>query len=125
MKTKASHNSWLTIPSTPIGGLATNSQNNMENEIQTVHSELSMTDVQTRIDDMIANRKHMIDKVRPLLIEGTDYYRLPGMKKDSLGKPGAEKLASFYALRAAFKIDSETMEALGDMEDKKYVAYVC
>ena len=97
----------------------------MENEIQTVHNELSMTDVQTRIDDMITNRAHMIAKVRPLLIEGTDFYRLPGMKKDSLGKPGAEKLASFYALRASFKIDNETMDALGDMGDKKFVAYVC
>lgn len=87
---------------------------------------LPTTDVQERVNTMLANRKYLVEKVRPLLIETVDIYTLPGMKKPSLGKPGAEKLATIFGLVASFAIDHETMEAIGETANgKPYVAYVC
>lgn len=99
----------------------------MDNEIEVVAKALpSTTEVQTRIDDMLANRKHMIERVKPMLIDEVDIYTLPGMKKPSLGKPGAEKLAAIFGLRASFTIDKDTMDVIGKTADgKSYVAYIC
>lgn len=83
------------------------------------------TDVQGRIDMMLANREYIVEKVKPMLIEGVDVYTLPGMKKQSLGKPGAEKLAAIFGLTAKFTVDKETMDAMGAIAGKKYIAYVC
>lgn len=83
-------------------------------------------EIQARINQMVENRKYVIDQVRPMLQEGIDVYVLPGMKKPSLGKPGAEKLASIFGLQAAFFVDKETMDAVGYApEERKYVAYIC
>lgn len=95
-----------------------------------IHKESSevatqqVTEVTERIDTLIANRTHIIERVKPLLIEQVDVYTLPGMKKPSLGKPGAEKLAAVFGLRASFKVDTETAQMMGDV-GKTYVAYVC
>jgi hypothetical protein len=84
------------------------------------------TDVQGRVDAMLANRGYLIEKVKPMLIEGVDIYRLPGMKKDSLGKPGAEKLAAIFGLTAKFEVDRDTMDMIGkEANGKPYIAYIC
>lgn len=84
------------------------------------------TDVQGRVDTMLANRQYIVEKVKPLLLEGVDIYTLPGMKKPSLGKPGAEKLAAIFGLTAKFEVDKETMETIGkEANGKPYIAYVC
>lgn len=84
------------------------------------------SEVKARIDTMLANRAHMIERVKPLLLEEVDIYTLPGMKKPSLGKPGAEKLAAIFGLSAAFILDRETMDAIRrGPDEKQYVAYVC
>lgn len=89
-------------------------------------SLIPTTDVQQRIETMIANRAHIVEKVKPLLIEGVDVYKLPGMTKESLGKPGAEKLAAIFGLTGKFEVDKETMEAIGATANgKQYIAYVC
>lgn len=80
--------------------------------------------VQERVNTMLANRKYIVEQVKPLLIEGVDIYQFEGMKKPSLGKPGAEKLAAIFGLQASFQVDKETIEAIGQTE-KKYIAYVC
>lgn len=83
------------------------------------------TDVQARVNTMLANRAHMIEKVKPILIEGVDIYSLPGMNKPSLGKPGAEKLAAIFGLSAKFEVDKETMEVVGATANgKPYIAYI-
>lgn len=84
------------------------------------------TDVQTRINTMLANRAHIVEKLKPILIEGVDVYSLPGMNKPSLGKPGAEKLAAIFGLNGKFEVDKETMEAIGATANgKPYIAFVC
>lgn len=104
-------------------------QNTESSELVSVEEPTALipaTDVQARVDTMLANRQHIIDKVKPLLIEGVDIYTLPGMKKPSLGKPGAEKMAAIFGLTAKFEVDKETMEVMGaTINDKKYIAYVC
>ncbi len=86
----------------------------------------STTDMQNRVDTYIANRTYIIEKIKPLLIEGTDVYTLPGMTKQSLGKPGAEKLAAFFGLTGKFEVDKDTMEVIGAQANgKQYIAYVC
>lgn len=84
------------------------------------------TDVQVRIRTMLANREFIIKQIKPLLIEGIDIYTLPGMKKPSLGKPGAEKLATIFNLTGKFEVDKETMELIGATANgKPYIAFVC
>ncbi len=90
------------------------------------HQLPATTDIQARVDMMLANRQHIIEKVKPLLIEGVDIYRLPGMKKDSLGKPGSEKLAAIFGYSGEFELDKDTMAAIGATANgKQYVAYIC
>ena len=81
-------------------------------------------EVTERIDTMLANRSHIIAQIKPILIEQVDVYTLPGMTKPSLGKPGAEKLAAVFGLRASFKVDEETKTMLGDV-GRPFVGYVC
>lgn len=100
------------------------------NELVPVEAEatslIPTTDVQGRVDMMLSNRGYIVEKVKPLLMEGVDVYTLPGMKKPSLGKPGAEKLAAIFGLTAKFEVDKETMEMIGkEANGKPYIAYVC
>lgn len=94
--------------------------------IETEQTLIPTTDVQQRVDMMLANRDYIVEMVKPKLIEGVDIYTLPGMKKPSLGKPGAEKLAAIFGLTAKFEVDRDTMEVIGsEANGKKYIAYVC
>lgn len=102
----------------------------MEQEQGMIQTEdaalIPSTDVQTRINTMLANRAHIVEKLKPILIEGVDVYSLPGMNKPSLGKPGAEKLAAIFGLNGKFEVDKETMEAIGATANgKPYIAFVC
>lgn len=91
----------------------------------------AQTDMQTRVDIMLANRDYVIKRVKPTLIVGVDVYSLPGAKADkdghvkqSLGKSGAEKLATIFNLAVSFEIDKETMAAIGaTVAGRQYVAY--
>lgn len=73
------------------------------------------------VDELLEKRNYFKSRVEPMLIEGTDYYIIKGRK--SLGKAGAEKLASIYGLTAAFKKDAETLESFRVVDG--LVAYVC
>lgn len=102
----------------------------MENEMMVVEQEdaslIPATDVQGRVDAYLANRSYVIEKVKPMLVDGVDVYTLPNMTKQSLGKPGAEKLAAFFGLSATFVVDTDTMTAMGaEVSGKKYIAYIC
>ena len=85
----------------------------------------STTDVQLRVETMIANRATIVERVKPLLIERGYLHRCPN-EKPSLGKPGAEKLAALFGLTADFTVDKETMDVIGTTANgKQYIAYIC
>jgi len=73
------------------------------------------------VDNLLAKRSYFISQVLPKLKENQDYYEIKGKK--SLGKGGAEKLASIYNLTATFERDDQTMSAFSSVKDM--IAYVC
>jgi hypothetical protein len=73
------------------------------------------------VDLLLAKRSYLISKVLPEFQEGLDYYVIKGKK--SLGKSGAEKLASIYSLSATFFKDEETLSMLPGHKD--LIAFVC
>lgn len=102
----------------------------MENQIISQEAaamiEVVPTDIQTKVDQMIKNRNYIVEKVKPLLIPDIDIYQFEGMKKPSLGKPGAEKLAAIFGLTASFEVDKETMLVMGSTTGgKQYITYIC
>lgn len=73
------------------------------------------------VDNLLEKRIYFKSKIEPMLTEGTDFYIIKGKK--SLGKAGAEKLASIYGLTASFKKDTETLDSFQGAEN--IVAFVC
>lgn len=73
-----------------------------------------------QIDSFVDVRNSIKEKILPMLETGKDYYDIKG--RQSLGKPGAEKLAAFFDLTASFTVDRESMELL---DQKGMIAYVC
>lgn len=65
------------------------------------------------VDSLLDRRRYFISKVLPLLKLGRDYFEIKGRK--SLGKSGAEKIASIFGYVAEFRRDTEMMSAFGDM----------
>jgi len=53
----------------------------------------------TNVEIAVLRYQEMLDFTKKVLREGVDYGKIPGVDKASLQKPGAEKLASFFALR--------------------------
>ena len=104
--------------------------NNMENQSISQEGtnmiEVVPTDIQTKVDQMIKNRNYIVEKVKPLLIPDIDIYQFEGMKKPSLGKPGAEKLAAIFGLTSSFEVDTETMQVMGATSGgKQFIIYIC
>lgn len=81
----------------------------------------SITQFKTGVDTLLQKRDYFIKKILPKLIENRDYYVIKGRK--SLGKAGAEKLATIYSLVATFVRDTETIESFRSIDG--LVAYVC
>jgi hypothetical protein len=76
----------------------------------------------TNIDGFIAKRQEFIEKVNAIMVEGKDYHVI--QNKKSLGKGGAEKIASIFGWSATFLMDSEAITMLGE-ETKGLVAFKC
>lgn len=74
--------------------------------------------------DERAKRNALEDYIRSGLKQGVDYDRVGPSKKNTLLKPGAEKVAALLRLRATFHKDGETVEMLADAE-RGTLAYVC
>ena len=55
------------------------------------------------VDTLLEKRRYLIEKILPTLVEGKDYFVIKGRR--SLGKAGAEKLASMFQLVAVFEKD--------------------
>ena len=73
------------------------------------------------VDLLLEKREYFIKKILPTLVEGRDYFTIKGHK--SLGKSGAEKLASIYSLVATFEKDVETMDSFKGVDG--LVCYLC
>lgn len=81
----------------------------------------SITQFKNGVDTLLQKRDYFIKKILPKLIENRDYYVIKGRK--SLGKAGAEKLATIYSLVATFARDTETIESFKSING--LVAFVC
>lgn len=81
----------------------------------------SITQFKAGVDSLLSKRDYFIKKILPKLAENRDYYVIKGRK--SLGKAGAEKLATIYSLVATFARDNETIESFRSIEG--LVAFVC
>lgn len=75
----------------------------------------------TGVDALLQKRDYFIQKILPKLVENRDYYTIKGRK--SLGKAGAEKLATIYSLVATFTKDTDAIESFRSIEG--LCAYVC
>ena len=89
--------------------------------VSAIVQSASMRDFKSGVDTLLQKRDYFIQKILPKLVEGRDYYTIKGKK--SLGKAGAEKLATIYSLVAMFAKDKETMESFQSVAN--LVAYVC
>jgi hypothetical protein len=54
------------------------------------------------MEQALARRDQLADFVKRILVPGTDYGTIPGTAKDTLYKPGSEKLLLFFGLRPNF-----------------------
>lgn len=66
----------------------------------------------------------MVDFVKGIMKEGTDFGTIPGTPKPTLYKPGAEKLTRFFGLAARFEITKE-IEHWDEEEPFFYYRYKC
>ena len=65
------------------------------------------------IQSALARYKAFREFVKQVLVEGTDYGKVPGTDKDTLLKPGAEKLGAFFGLRPIFLMMDTTDDWTG------------
>lgn len=52
---------------------------------------------------VVDRRNALVGFVKAIMVQDTDYGRVPGTNKDTLLKPGAEKLVSFFGLTPVFE----------------------
>jgi len=76
----------------------------MDNDARYVPS-LALT-----VDDAVRRQEQFSEFKRRILREGVDYMKLPGTDKDTLVKPGAEKLCNAFALAPEFVPYRETLD---------------
>lgn len=90
------------------------------NNVAIVRERDSISQFKTDVDSLLAKRSYFIERILPNLSAGSDFYLIKGKK--SLGKAGAEKLASIYQLVATFEKDKETIESF---RIEGLAAYIC
>lgn len=70
---------------------------------------MPVMDIQTAL----LRRNQMVEFVQDIMKEGQDYGRIPGVDKNTLLKPGAEKLTTFFGLRITFELVDKTEDWTG------------
>ena len=81
----------------------------------------NLAQFKTGVNELLQKRDYFCQMILPKLIENKDYYVIKGRK--SLGKAGAEKLASIYNLVATFEKDTETMESFKGIDG--LITFIC
>lgn len=81
-------------------------------------SQIVQIDIQpvNKIDDAKGHYQVIVDFIKSVMKDGTDYGKLPGMSKPTLYKPGAEKLIQLFNLRPEF----QQLEAVTDWSGKDH-----
>lgn len=80
------------------------------------------------IEEADQRRKAIVEFTKALMVEGTDYGKVPGTKRNTLLKPGAEKLTTHFGLTPRFPIMKETLDWIGDDHGGEpffYFQYMC
>ena len=107
--------------------------NNEETEIITIHeaannpSPLALMPAMN-VEAARARRNAIIDFTREIMIEGTDYGKIPGTDRNTLLKPGAEKLTTHFGLTPKFLLMRETLDWTGENHASEpffYFQYKC
>ncbi len=88
---------------------------------QSLVESTGITEFKTGVNELLQKRDYFIKTILPRFTENRDYYTIKGRK--SLGKSGAEKLATIYSLVATFTKDTATLNSFGNTEG--LVAYIC
>lgn len=65
------------------------------------------------IEMAVRRRDTMLEFVKKIMVDGTDFGTIPGTPKPSLLKPGAEKLCSFFGLSPEFILIERTEDWMG------------
>jgi len=94
---------------------------NKGKEVEVKKDSLVDPNFKKSVDTTIANREYLRSQIESILVEGTDFYIIKDRK--SLGKSGAEKLATIYKLTAKFEIDKEIGQIFAEM--KGLIAFKC
>jgi len=80
------------------------------------------------IEQAVARRQAIVDFTKAVMVKDTDYGRIPGTTKDTLLKPGAEKLTTLFGLSPRFGIVEKSLDWTGrDHNDEPffYFQYRC
>ena len=72
----------------------------MSNEIMAYQHDVFMPVM--NIELAISRREQLVKFTKAIMIEGSDYGKIPGTDKPTLLKPGAEKLVVFFGLAPVF-----------------------
>lgn len=85
----------------------------------------TMTTAQLRASTKKAQEQRAIitEYVKDHLVEGTDYGTIGSFKKNTLFKPGQEKIFSLMNLTSRLEKDADTLEMVGKQDG--VVAYIC
>lgn len=87
----------------------------------TITEKSNIANFKIGVDSLLQKREYFAQQILPTLVENKDFYTIKGRK--SLGKAGAEKIASIYNLVATFFKDKETIESFQSIPG--LVAYIC
>lgn len=80
------------------------------------------------IQQAVMRRQAIIDFTRAVMKPAIDYGRIPGTAKDTLLKPGAEKLTTLFGLSPRFEIVEKELDWTGDRHNGEaffYFQYRC
>jgi hypothetical protein len=77
------------------------------------------------IEQAVARRDQLVQYVKQIMVEGTDYGKIPGTgDKNVLLKPGAEKLTTFFGLTVRFETQEKVEDWTGrDHGDEPFFYY--
>jgi len=69
------------------------------------HEESGVLAPAGTIDDLLGRYNLQAEFIKKVLKEGTDYGKIPGSSKDTLLKPGAEKITTLFGLSIKFPLE--------------------
>ena len=99
-----------------------------QTQLATIQERSYFLSPATDVAIAVLRYKAMAGFIREVLHHGTDYGKVPGTDKDTLLKPGAEKLSSFFGLSPRFILRDSVEDWTGKDHDSEpffYYRYAC